>query len=58
MALSWGSLDCHAEELGPPLGNGVASEGLGGVKLSSLLFGPTAVVCYCHLDELYFYFLI
>lgn len=58
MARSWRSLDCHAEELGLPLGNAVASEGLGGVKLSSLLFGPTAVVWYCHLDELYFYFLI
>lgn len=44
VARSWQSLECHAEELGLPVGNGAASGGLRGVKLPGLLFGPTAVV--------------
>lgn len=40
----WGSLECYAKELRLPLGHGVPPEGLRGVKLFSLLFGPIAIV--------------
>lgn len=48
-----GSRECPPEELGLPVGNGAAAGGLTGVKLSSLLFGPIAVLWHCALDELY-----
>lgn len=46
--------ECRAEELGLLLGNGAESGGLSGVNLSSLFFGPVAVVWRRDLDELCF----